>query len=182
MSGNHYSKHTQLTAQHIQDHTAAASSPTQLHRLSCKHWKQRSSCNLSYLLVNLETMQHAKYPEGYWFPVEQSLRLTEDQKAALKLCWEHSDGSRRGGPGASGSSSPSRAEEVLLSVYSKEQQHIEQQLAIITGKIKLLFFCQELQWCNVLTYKQIAEAHVNAYPFVPDALSACEALDEVGWQ
>jgi hypothetical protein len=32
-------------------------------------------------------------------------------------------------------------------------------------------FCQELLFYNVLSYKQIAEAHVNAWPFVPDALS-----------
>jgi hypothetical protein len=53
----------------------------------------------------------------------------------------------------------------------KEQQEIEQQLAVITGKMKMLHFCQELQFYNVLTYKQIAEAHINAWPFVPDALS-----------
>jgi hypothetical protein len=57
-------------------------------------------------------------------------------------------------------------------VSCREQQEIEQQLAVITGKIKMQHFCQERLFYNVLSYKQIAEAHVNAWPFVPDALSA----------
>jgi hypothetical protein len=58
-----------------------------------------------------------------------------------------------------------------LQVASKEQRDIEQQLAVITEKLKMQHFCQSLQFHNVLTYKQIAEVYVNAWPFVPDALS-----------
>jgi hypothetical protein len=69
-------------------------------------------------------------------------------------------------------------------VYSQEQQMIEQQLAVITGKLKLQHFCQEMQFLNVLTYKQIAEAHIAAWPFVPDALSGERAglLRLKSWQ
>jgi hypothetical protein len=57
-------------------------------------------------------------------------------------------------------------------VSSKEQQEIEQQLAIITEKVKMQHFCQSLQFHNVLTYKQLAGVWVNSWPFVPDALSS----------
>jgi Fe-S-cluster-containing hydrogenase component 2 len=58
-----------------------------------------------------------------------------------------------------------------LQVYSSEQREIEQQLAVVTGKLKMQHFCQEQMFYNVLSYKQIAVAHISAWPFVPDALS-----------
>jgi hypothetical protein len=63
-----------------------------------------------------------------------------------------------------------------LQVSSKEQRDIEQQLAVITEKLKMQHFCQSLQFHNVLTYKQIAEVYVNAWPFIPDAFSGGCAL------
>lgn len=71
---------------------------------------------------------------------------------------------------------------MLLPMSGREQQGIEQQLAVITEKLKMQHFCQALQFHNVLTYRQLAGLYVDAWPFVPDALSLCEALDELGWQ
>jgi hypothetical protein len=56
-------------------------------------------------------------------------------------------------------------------VSCKEQREIEQQLAAITERMKMEHFCQALQFHNVLTYKQLAGVYVNAWPFIPDALS-----------
>uniref|UniRef100_A0A383VEM8 Uncharacterized protein n=1 Tax=Tetradesmus obliquus TaxID=3088 RepID=A0A383VEM8_TETOB len=75
----------------------------------------------------------------------------------------------------------SRVEEVLLPVASKEQRKIERQLLSIAEKIKLQHFCQILQFHNTLSNKQMAELYVSSWPFLPDSLAVCEALDELGW-
>ncbi|WIA14762.1 hypothetical protein OEZ85_003247 [Tetradesmus obliquus] len=71
---------------------------------------------------------------------------------------------------------------MLLPASCKEQRDIEQQLDVIIEKLKMQHFCMFLQFYNVLTYKQLAGTYVDAWPFVPDAFSVCEAMDELDWQ
>lgn len=40
---------------------------------------------------------------------------------------------------------------------------------------------QAMQLINTLSKKQLAVMCVHAHPFAPDAISMCEALDELGW-
>ncbi|WIA14764.1 hypothetical protein OEZ85_003249 [Tetradesmus obliquus] len=79
-------------------------------------------------------------------------------------------------------SAVSNPEAMLLPVSSKEQRDIEQQLDVIIEQLKMQYFCQMLQFFNVLTCKQLAGNYVDAWPFVPDGFSMCEALDELDWQ
>jgi hypothetical protein len=37
------------------------------------------------------------------------------------------------------------------------------------------------QVLNICSKKQMALKYVNCYPYVPEAFSMCEALDELGW-
>uniref|UniRef100_A0A383V8U2 Uncharacterized protein n=1 Tax=Tetradesmus obliquus TaxID=3088 RepID=A0A383V8U2_TETOB len=78
-------------------------------------------------------------------------------------------------------SAVSNPEAMLLLVSSKEQRDIEQQLDVIIEQLKMQYFCQMLQFFNVLTCKQLAGNYVDAWPFVPDGFSTCEALDELDW-
>ncbi|WIA12346.1 hypothetical protein OEZ85_012397 [Tetradesmus obliquus] len=147
------------------------------------------------MLVNLETMETETYPEDYWTTVAERVHatLTDDQKAALKTCWSRPDGSFSGVLAATAAAgardsinnsmtkASSRVEEVLLPVASKEQRKIERQLLSIAEKIKLQHFCQILQFHNTLSNKQMAELYVSSWPFLPDSLAVCEALDELGW-
>jgi len=58
---------------------------------------------------------------------------------------------------------------------------LERRIQACTDRIKVLFFCQVLQFTNTLSKKQLATLFVHAHPFVPDVVTMCEVMDDMGW-
>lgn len=50
-----------------------------------------------------------------------------------------------------------------------------------SDRLKVAHFCCALNLTNTFTKKQLAIMCVAAHPFIADALSLCDALDEMGW-
>lgn len=69
-----------------------------------------------------------------------------------------------------------------LQAGSEERRRLERRMQACNDKIKVLNFCVGLQLTNTLSKKQLAAMCVHSHPFVFDALSICESLDEVGWE
>lgn len=63
-----------------------------------------------------------------------------------------------------------------------QQQDRERRMEACTNKMRVLHYCQAVNWTNVLTRKQLATLFMQSLPLLPDAISICETLEEMGWE